>query len=79
MARGKVKWFSDSKGYGFIQSEEYANSAQDIFVHYTEIQKDGYRTLAQGQDVEFELLDTPKGLQAKRVALVDMSGEPVLQ
>ncbi|MCE5198706.1 MAG: cold-shock protein [Armatimonadota bacterium] len=67
MATGTVKWFSDAKGYGFIQTEEGANAGKDIFVHYSEIQKDGYKSLAAGQAVEFELLDTPKGLQAKNV------------
>lgn len=70
MATGKVKWFSDAKGYGFIQTEECMNGGKDIFVHYSEIVKDGYKTLAQGQAVEFELADTPKGLQAKKVAPV---------
>lgn len=67
MATGTVKWFSDAKGYGFIQVEDEANSLKDIFVHYTEIVKEGYKSLAQGQPVEFELTDTPKGLQAKKV------------
>jgi len=70
MAVGTVKWFNDAKGYGFIQSEELENSPTDIFVHYSEIVKDGYKTLAQGQTVEFELADTPKGFQAKNVAVV---------
>jgi len=70
MAVGKVKWFSDSKGYGFIQTEADAHAGKDIFVHYSEIVKEGFRTLAQGQEVEFELQDTPKGLQAKKVAVV---------
>lgn len=67
MAKGTVKWFSDAKGYGFIQVEDPALGGKDIFVHYTEIKKDGYKSLAQGQPVEFELSDTPKGLQAKSV------------
>jgi CspA family cold shock protein len=67
MATGKVKWFSDAKGYGFIETGEDVNGGKDIFVHYSEIVKDGYKSLAQGQDVEFELMDTPKGPQAKRV------------
>lgn len=71
--RGTVKWFSDAKGYGFLQTEEDANSGKDIFVHYSEIIKDGYKSLAQGQAVGFELSDTPKGLQAKRVELLDQS------
>lgn len=67
MATGMVKWFSDAKGYGFIKTDDPAHSGKDIFVHYTEIMKDGYKSLAQGQPVEFELSDTPKGLQAKSV------------
>jgi cold shock protein len=68
MAIGKVKWFSDAKGYGFITCTEDAGDGQgDIFVHYSEIAKDGFRTLEHGQEVTFELLDTPKGLQAKKV------------
>jgi len=67
MARGKVKWFSDSKGYGFIQADDELNGGKDIFVHYSEIVKDGYKSLFQGQLVQFDLLETPKGLQAKNV------------
>lgn len=67
MAKGTVKWFSDAKGYGFIQFEDAKEGNKDIFVHYSEIVKDGYKSLAQGQPVEFELTDTPKGLQAKNV------------
>jgi len=70
MAKGKVKWFSDSKGYGFIQPEEGLNGGKDIFVHYSEVVKDGYKSLVQGQAVRFELADTPKGLQAKNVELL---------
>lgn len=73
MAKGKVKWFSDAKGYGFIQTEEDSNEGKDIFVHYSEIIKDGYRSLTQGQMVEFELTDTAKGLQAKKVEVMDQS------
>ena len=74
MAKGKVKWFSDAKGYGFIQTEEDANAGKDIFVHYSEIIKEGYKSLAQGQAVEFELTDTGKGLQAKRVEVLEQAG-----
>jgi len=63
METGKVKWFSNKKGYGFIQSEE----GKDIFVHYSAIKEDGYRSLTQGQDVEYELSDGPKGQQAANV------------
>jgi CspA family cold shock protein len=64
MATGSVKWFNDSKGYGFIQAEE---TDRDIFVHYSAIQGDGFKTLAEGQKVNFELIDGPKGPQAANV------------
>jgi len=66
MATGKVKWFSDSKGYGFILADDEAG-AGDTFVHFSEIAKDGYRTLVPGQSVTFDVVDSPKGLQAKNV------------
>lgn len=65
---GSVKWFNDSKGYGFIMAEGVAG---DIFVHYTAIQGDGFKTLAEGQRVEFELIDGPKGPQATNVQKVE--------
>ena len=65
MASGKVKWFSAKKGYGFIESEE----GQDVFVHFSAIQSDGFKTLDQGQSVEFEISDGPKGPQASNVVL----------
>lgn len=61
--RGKVKWFNDKKGYGFITGED----GKDVFVHHTAIQSEGFRTLAEGQDVEFEVTTSPKGLQASNV------------
>lgn len=74
MTTGKVKWFSDAKGYGFIQADEEELNTRDIFVHYSEITKEGFRagfrTLVSGQPVRFELTDTPKGLQAKKVELL---------
>ena len=56
MTSGKVKWFNDSKGYGFIESED----GEDCFVHFSEIQGDGFKTLKEGQDVEFEKKHGPK-------------------
>ena len=64
MASGLVKWFNDSKGFGFITSE---GIEQDIFVHYTAISGDGFKTLAEGQKVDFELTQGPKGPQATNV------------
>lgn len=61
--RGKVKWFNNDKGYGFI---EYNNN-EDIFVHYSAILSEGFKTLVEGQYVDFELVRTDKGLQAKNV------------
>lgn len=63
MAKGTVKWFSNQKGYGFITPEE----GKDLFVHHSEIQGDGYKSLEEGQAVEFEVADGPKGEQAKNV------------
>jgi CspA family cold shock protein len=63
MPRGTVKWFNDTKGFGFIQQEGGA----DIFVHQSEIRKDGYRTLNEGETVEFEVTEGPKGLKATNV------------
>jgi CspA family cold shock protein len=64
--RGVVKWFSDPKGYGFILREQ----EPDIFVHHTAIQMDGFRTLKEGQAVIYDLLTSPKGLQAANVVPV---------
>jgi CspA family cold shock protein len=63
MALGTVKWFNDSKGFGFIRVEGDA----DVFVHYSQIEGDGFRTLEEGQAVQFELRDGPKGKFAERV------------
>ncbi len=67
MQTGKVKWFSDAKGYGFIE----VMGRRDIFVHFSAIQKEGYKTLAEGQEVEFEIVDGAKGPQAANVAAAE--------
>ncbi|MDH5435286.1 MAG: cold-shock protein [Gammaproteobacteria bacterium] len=64
MANGTVKWFNDSKGFGFITPDE---GGDDIFVHHTAIQGSGFKTLADGQKVTFEVTKGPKGLQAENV------------
>lgn len=61
---GKVKWFNENKGYGFILQNE---GGRDVFVHYSEIKEDGYRTLSEGELVEFDVAESPKGPQAKDV------------
>ena len=66
MASGTVKWFNAEKGYGFISQQDGA----DVFVHYSAIQGPGYRTLEQGQQVEFDVQEGPKGLQAAAVRAV---------
>ncbi len=63
MLKGKVKWFNNTKGYGFIQYGDL----EDIFVHYSAIHMDGYKTLKEGNIVEFKLIETEKGLQAINV------------
>lgn len=64
-SHGRVKWFNEAKGYGFIEREE----GGDIFVHYTAIEGEGFRTLKEGQYVEFDIRESEKGLQAARVTV----------
>lgn len=66
-SRGKVKWFNENKGYGFISRDE----GQEVFVHFSAIQGDGYRTLHEGEQVEFEIQDGERGLQAANVIRVN--------
>ena len=63
MAKGRVKWFSDQKGYGFILTDE----GQDVFVHHSNIAGEGFKTLDEEQEVEFNVVEGPKGLQAEEV------------
>jgi CspA family cold shock protein len=67
MARGQVKWFSEKKGYGFITRED----GDDIFVHFSAISKEGFKTLHEGDEVEFEISEGEKGLQATEVKIVE--------
>ena len=66
MATGQVKWFNDAKGYGFITQE----GGEDVFVHYSAIQSQGFKSLSEGDKVEFEVTKGPKGLQASNVRKV---------
>ena len=65
--KSKVKWFNDAKGYGFIEN----NEMEDVFVHYSQIKKDGYKSLTTGDLVQFDLITTDKGYQAQNVALIN--------
>ena len=67
--RGKVKWFNNEKGYGFIECSDL----EDIFVHYSSIDRDGYKTLKDGELVDFKLIETAKGLQAVDVTEVQLT------
>jgi CspA family cold shock protein len=63
MPAGKVKWFNDSKGYGFLEQE----NGEDVFVHFSAVQQDGFKSLKTGEKVEFEIVQGPKGPQASNV------------
>ncbi|NIO15643.1 MAG: cold shock domain-containing protein [Deltaproteobacteria bacterium] len=66
MAEGRIKWFNESKGYGFIEQDD----GPDVFVHFSEIQMEGFKTLKEGDQVEFEISEGPKGPQATKVVKV---------
>ncbi|MFQ5905682.1 MAG: cold-shock protein [bacterium] len=67
MTQGRVKWFNDQKGFGFIECE----GGEDVFVHHSAIQGEGFRSLAEGDKVEFEIVDGPKGKQATNVTRIE--------
>ena len=65
-SRGRVKWFNERRGFGFIERSD----GDDLFVHYSAINAEGFKTLEEGQEVEFDIIEGPKGLQAANVTLV---------
>lgn len=71
--RGKVKWFDPKKGYGFIHGPD----GQDVFVHYSQINGDGFRSLRDGEDVEYELVQSEKGFQARAVEKLGRIGDGI--
>jgi CspA family cold shock protein len=73
MAKGTVKWFNDAKGFGFIEPE---GGGDDVFAHFSAIQMEGFRTLKQGSQVSFDLVDGPKGKLAQNIAAVDAPRAP---
>jgi len=72
MAKGIVKWFDDAKGYGFIEQD----TGEDVFVHYTAIAGEGYRSLTEGSEVEFEIEESPKGPRAAEVVVIKAATQP---
>lgn len=75
MATGKVKWFNNAKGYGFVIAEA---GGEDLFAHYSSIQMDGYKTLKAGQDVEFDIEQGPKGLHAVNIRSFESEAIPAV-
>ena len=72
MATGIVKWFSNAKGYGFISPDE---GGDDIFAHFSSIEMDGYKSLKEGQRVQFDVSNGPKGLQASKICFADSASD----
>ena len=68
MATGKVKWFNDAKGFGFIEQKD---GGKDIFVHFSAIKEEGFKSLKEGDEVSFDIIDGPKGPQATNVGRVE--------
>ena len=80
MATGTVKWFNNAKGYGFVLSED---KSEDLFIHYSSIQMDGYKSLKAGQEVEYDVQEGPKGMHAVNIrcsgaAVADNGSEPAV-
>ncbi len=76
MKSGKVKWFNNSKGYGFIRPDE---GGEDLFVHYSYIQMEGYKTLKAGQSVSYEVTEAGKGLHATNIQSLEAAGSNTAQ